>query len=104
MNPAKHTVTGTVDSHKAIAATTNTTPALVSPPSSPQTSPPLSTDPNRLIRVKEVLTLIPVTMSTWYAWVASGRAPQPIRLGARCTCWRYSDVVALASADRDQAA
>lgn len=51
-------------------------------------------DPNRLIRLKEVLTLVPVRSSTWWAWVAAGRAPGPIRLSSRCTCWRYSEVIA----------
>ena len=53
-------------------------------------------DPNRLIRLKEVLWLVPVGASTWWLWVSQGKAPQPIHLGERCTCWRYSDVIALA--------
>lgn len=46
---------------------------------------------DRLVRLKEVLGLIPVSKSTFWNWVASGRAPAPIRLG-RCTCWRLSDI------------
>ncbi len=53
-------------------------------------------DPNRLIRLKEVLQIIPVKKSTWWDWCKNGRAPAPIHLG-RCTCWRYSDVIALCS-------
>jgi predicted DNA-binding transcriptional regulator AlpA len=53
-------------------------------------------DPNRLIRLREVLQLVPVAASTWWLWVKEGKAPQPVRLGERCTCWRYSDVIALA--------
>ncbi|MEA5115974.1 MAG: AlpA family phage regulatory protein [Geobacteraceae bacterium] len=49
-------------------------------------------DPNRLIRLKEVLKLVPVAGSTWWAWVASGKAPSPIRLGSRCTCWRAREI------------
>ncbi len=52
-------------------------------------------DPNRLIRLQEVLKIIPVSRSCWWAWVGAGKAPTPIRLGRRCTCWRYADVVAL---------
>lgn len=47
---------------------------------------------DRLLRIGQVLELVPVGKSTWWAWVASGKAPRPIRLG-RCTCWRYSDVM-----------
>ena len=46
---------------------------------------------DRLIRLKEVLEIIPVSKSTFWNWVASGRAPASIRLG-RCTCWRLSDI------------
>jgi prophage regulatory protein len=53
-------------------------------------------DPNRLIRLKEVLRIVPVSASTWWNWVATSRAPAPIRLGNRCTCWRYIDVISLA--------
>lgn len=53
-------------------------------------------DPNRLIRLPEVLSIIPVKKSTWWLWCKQNRAPAPIRLG-RCTCWRYSDVIALYS-------
>ncbi len=56
--------------------------------------PPL--DPNRLIRLKEVLRIVPVSASTWWNWVATSRAPAPVRLGRRCTCWRYTDVISLA--------
>ena len=47
---------------------------------------------DRLIRLKEVLELIPVSKSTFWNWVASGRAPAPIRLG-RCTCWKLSSIL-----------
>lgn len=60
----------------------------------PVSSLPSALDPNRLVRLREVLNLIPVSRSTWLAWVASGKAPDPIHLG-RCTCWRYSDLLNL---------
>jgi prophage regulatory protein len=52
-------------------------------------------DPKRLLRLPQVLALIPVSKSCWWQWVRDGKAPQPIHLGDRCTCWRYSDVIAL---------
>ena len=48
---------------------------------------------DRLIRIKEVLEILPISKSCWWSWVASGKAPQPIRLG-RCTCWKYIDILA----------
>jgi len=59
-------------------------------------TPPESQDPKRLIRLPQVLSLIPVSKSCWWQWVREGKAPKPIYLGKRCTCWRYADVIALA--------
>lgn len=40
--------------------------------------------------------LIPVSRSTWWAGVRSGRYPQPTRvLGPRITAWRVEDIRAL---------
>lgn len=40
--------------------------------------------------------LIPVSKSTWWAGVQSGRYPQPVRtLGKRITAWRVEDIRAL---------
>lgn len=40
--------------------------------------------------------IIPVSKSTWWAGVRSGRYPQPTRaLGERITAWRIEDIVAL---------
>lgn len=38
--------------------------------------------------------LIPVSKSTWWAGVKSGRYPAPVKLG-RCTMWRVEDIKAL---------
>ncbi len=48
------------------------------------------------VRLSTVLQLIPVSKSTWWAGVKSGRYPQPVRtLGARITAWRVEDIRAL---------
>lgn len=40
--------------------------------------------------------IIPVSKSTWWAGVASGRYPKPVRtLGLRITAWRVEDIYAL---------
>lgn len=40
--------------------------------------------------------IIPVSKSTWWAGVKSGRYPKPIKtLGVRITAWRVEDIRAL---------
>ena len=44
---------------------------------------------------------IPVSKSTWWAGVKSGRYPKPVKLGPRITAWRVEDIRALiATADQ----
>lgn len=40
--------------------------------------------------------VLPVTASTWWAWVKAGKAPAPIKLSPGCTVWREADVLAFA--------
>jgi predicted DNA-binding transcriptional regulator AlpA len=50
------------------------------------------------VRLKAILGPegpIPVSKSTWWAGVRSGRYPQPIKLGPRLTVWRVEDIRAL---------
>ena len=45
------------------------------------------------LRIQQVLALIPVSRSTWWAGVRSGRYPQPTRaLGERITAWSAEDI------------
>jgi prophage regulatory protein len=41
---------------------------------------------------------IPVSKSTWWAGVKSGRFPKPVKLGPRITAWRTEDIRALIKA------
>ena len=36
--------------------------------------------------------IIPVSRSSWWAGVKSGRYPQPVKLGPRTTAWRIEDI------------
>lgn len=38
---------------------------------------------------------IPVSKSTWWAGVKSGRYPKPVKLGPRITAWLVEDIRAL---------
>lgn len=44
------------------------------------------------LRLPTVLQYIPVSKSTWWAGVQSGRYPAGVKLSARCTGWRISDI------------
>lgn len=35
---------------------------------------------------------IPVSRSTWWLGVKTGRFPQPVKLGPRITAWRVEDI------------
>ena len=48
-----------------------------------------------LLRLAQVLELIPVSRSAWWAGCKSGRYPKPVKLGPRTTAWRAADIAAL---------
>jgi prophage regulatory protein len=47
------------------------------------------------LRLPQVLSIYPVSRSTWWAGVRNGRYPKPVRLGARCVAWCAEDIRAL---------
>jgi predicted DNA-binding transcriptional regulator AlpA len=49
-------------------------------------------DAGSLLRIKDVLRLVPVGRSTLWAWVKAGRFPAPIKLSPKCTVWRAEDL------------
>lgn len=56
------------------------------------------TMPGALLRLATIIGpsgLIPVSRSTWWAGVKSGRYPAPVKLGARAVAWRASDIASL---------
>lgn len=48
-----------------------------------------------LWRLPTVLAKYPVSRSNWWAGVASGRYPAPVRLSVRCVAWHSADIRAL---------
>jgi predicted DNA-binding transcriptional regulator AlpA len=48
-----------------------------------------------LLRLSRVLELIPVSRSTWYEGVRSGRFPKGVQITPRCVAWRESEVRAV---------
>jgi predicted DNA-binding transcriptional regulator AlpA len=50
------------------------------------------------LRIRQVLAPegpLPISRSSWWAGVKSGRFPQPVKLGPRTTAWRVEDILAL---------
>jgi len=48
------------------------------------------------LRLSQIIpSIIPVSKSTFWAGVKSGRYPSPVKLSARCTAWRSEDIRAL---------
>lgn len=53
-----------------------------------------------LVRLSQILDdkkkgippIVPVSKSSWWAGIKSGRYPKPIKLGERTTCWNVSDI------------
>jgi len=60
-------------------------PAALSPERGPLISGGLS-------RLDDFKSYLPFGRETWRLLVLAGRAPQPIRMGARCTVWRNDEV------------
>lgn len=54
----------------------------------------------RLLRLREVLEIVPISKSTWFAGIQSGRFPEGHRLGKRVTVWRSDDIDRLVDAVR----
>jgi prophage regulatory protein len=39
--------------------------------------------------------IIPISATSWWNGVKSGKYPKPIKLGPKTTCWKASEVLAL---------
>jgi len=44
------------------------------------------------VRLPQVLALIPISRSAWWAGIRSGKFPQGIKLGRKTTVWRAEDI------------
>jgi len=50
--------------------------------------------PSQLLRLKQVLALVPVSRSTWLSGVKTGRFPAPIK-NNRCVFWSAASILEL---------
>lgn len=44
------------------------------------------------LRLSTILQLIPISKSTWWKGVQTGRFPKPVKLGIRVSAWRVTDI------------
>ena len=57
----------------------------------------IKNEPTKLgyIRLPEVLTLLGISRSTFYAGIKKGKYPKPMRIGARVSGWRAAEIKGL---------
>lgn len=63
---------------------------------------PTTENTSRFLRLKQIIgnektdpilqPLIPISASSWWAGVASGRFPKPVKIGPSTTAWRWEDI------------
>lgn len=44
------------------------------------------------VRLSQIMEVIPLGKTSWWAGVKSGRFPKPIKLSERCTAWKAEDI------------
>jgi predicted DNA-binding transcriptional regulator AlpA len=44
------------------------------------------------VRLPQVLAIIPISRSAWWAGIRSGKYPQGVKLGPKTTVWRAEDI------------
>lgn len=47
----------------------------------------------KLLRLNDVLKIVPIGRSTLWKKVKNGEFPQPIKLSARTTVWKSSEII-----------
>jgi len=47
------------------------------------------------LRLPQILTIFPISKSSWWEGCKSGRFPKPVKLGPRTTVWRAEDIAEL---------
>ena len=52
------------------------------------------------VRLPQILSLIPISRSAWWAGIREGKFPKGIKLGTKTTVWRVEDIRALINLSR----
>lgn len=48
-----------------------------------------------LVKLKTVLSVIPVSKTTWFSGIKKGIYPRPIKIGARASAWDVREIRSL---------
>ena len=62
--------------------------------------PRLSLPETGFVRLPQILSLIPISRSAWWAGIREGKFPKGIKLGTKTTVWRAEDIRALINFSR----
>ncbi len=54
------------------------------------------------VRLADVLKVIPVSKTTWWKGIQTGRFPKPVKLSERTTAWHVADIRSLIEEIRNQ--
>ncbi len=49
-------------------------------------------DPNRVLRIQQVLEIVGVSRASIYTWMNHGEFPHGIKLGRKAVGWRATDI------------
>lgn len=44
------------------------------------------------VRIPQILNVIPIGKSSWWAGVKAGKYPQPVKLSPKVTAWKVEDI------------
>jgi predicted DNA-binding transcriptional regulator AlpA len=47
---------------------------------------------DRLLKLPDVLAIVPVSRTRWYEGIKAGLYPSPVHIGSRSVAWRSSDI------------
>lgn len=56
---------------------------------------PIQLPETGFVRLPQILAVIPVSRSAWWAGVKSGKYPAAVKLGANTTAWKAEEIHAL---------
>ena len=54
------------------------------------------------VRLGDVLKVIPVSKTTWWKGIQTGRFPKPVKLSERTTAWHVDEIRSLIESLRNQ--
>ena len=63
-----------------------------------QVPKPLALPDVGFVRLPQILRVLPIGRSSWWAGIRVGKYPSPIKIGPRVSAWKVEDIKALLAA------